>query len=288
MARNALGRGLSALIPSAEANIPTTARESVQQIDIDLLEPNADQPRTRFPEPALIELADSIRENGVIQPLLVKRIGQKYQIVAGERRWRAAQRAGLLKVPALVREFSKQDAVQIGLIENLQREDLNPIDAATALTRLMEDFGLTQEEVAERTGLDRAVVANTVRLLKLDPDCRHMIYEGRLTAGHGKALLGLKEADRYQVALQAARQKKSVRWIETWGRKEKAKQEAPPADPNIDAALHDLILNYATKIEMRPYFGGKEGGELVFHFTDGEDLARLYDLLMKIPDKWED
>ena len=140
MARNALGRGLSALIPSAEVNIPTAARESVQQIDVDLLERNADQPRTRFTEATLLELADSIKENGVIQPLLVKRMGNKYQIVAGERRWRAAQLAGLLKVPAIVRDFSKQEAVQIGLIENLQREDLNPMDAAMALVRLMEEF----------------------------------------------------------------------------------------------------------------------------------------------------
>lgn len=278
MARNALGRGLSALIPTAEAHVPATGRESVQQIDIDLLEPNEEQPRTKFSEVGLMELAESIQTNGVIQPLLVRKKGQKYQIVAGERRWRAAQQAGLLKVPALVREFSKQETLQIGLIENLQREDLNPIDAAMALARLMEEFELTQEQVSERTGLDRAVIANTVRLLNLDAPIREMILEGRLSAGHGRALLGVEHGSRYTVAVEAANKGKSVRWIESWRKKRVIINDGrpEPGDPNIDAALRDMMFVFQRRITLRPHRGRLMGGELIFHFSDGTDLMKLH------------
>src|SRR5881398_3910649 len=203
MPRNALGRGLGALIrelqpkesPEPAPTIQThaanasgaasaPAREAVhpgpQQIDIDLLEPSPYQPRTRFREEALDELARSIKTSGIIQPLVVRPIGSRFQLIAGERRWRAAQRAGLTKVAVIVRQASDELALEMTLVENIQREDLNPIEAARAFERLMDEFHLTQDAVAERTGKDRATVANAIRLLKLDKQIQEWIEEGKL------------------------------------------------------------------------------------------------------------
>src|SRR5256712_12584451 len=219
MPRNALGRGLGALIrepePTNQAPAPaidnqsasvTTvggaaaalARETVthgpQEIDIDLVEPSPYQPRTRFREEALDELARSIQASGIIQPIVVRPIGNRYQLIAGERRWRAAQRAGLKKVSTIVRQVSDELALEMTLVENIQREDLNPIEAARAFERLMDEFQLTQESVAERTGKDRATVANAIRLLKLEPTIQEWIEEAKLTAGHGRALLACPDS----------------------------------------------------------------------------------------------
>src|SRR5271155_1028048 len=216
MPRNALGRGLGALIREPEPLAPTEpaqiqphatttgaaaaapAREVVhagpQQIDIDLIEPSPYQPRTRFREEALDELARSIQASGIIQPLVVRPIGSRFQLIAGERRWRAAQRAGLTKVSVIVRQVPDELALEMTLVENIQREDLNAIEAARAFERLMDEFQLTQESVAERTGKDRATVANSIRLLKLEPTIQDWIEEGKLTAGHGRALLAVADS----------------------------------------------------------------------------------------------
>ena len=207
MARNALGRGLGALIREPEVAAPQSIPASTSavataaapapivaggplQIDIDLIDPSPYQPRTRFDEAALEELAQSIRSSGIIQPLVVRKVGSRYQLIAGERRWRASQRAQLLRVPAVLREVGDEQALELTLIENIQREDLNPIEQARAFQRLMEQFHLTQDEVATRTGKDRATVANSVRLLTLNETFLEWIEEGKITAGHGRALAG--------------------------------------------------------------------------------------------------
>src|SRR5438477_4276856 len=237
MPRNALGRGLGALIREPEpappaANVQNTqpvgtvggaaaapAREATshgpQEIDIDLVEPSPYQPRTRFREEALDELARSIKTSGIIQPLVVRPIGNKFQLIAGERRWRAAQRAGLTKVSSIVKQVPDELALEMTLVENIQREDLNPMEAARAFERLMDEFHLTQDAVAERTGKDRATVANAIRLLKLDPKVQEWIEEGKLSAGHGRALLAVPEQLlRLRYAHRAARGALTVRQIE--------------------------------------------------------------------------
>src|SRR5258705_9702684 len=241
MPRNALGRGLGALIrepepaaaPAADVQAPlpvstasgaaaAPAREAAshgpQEIDIDLIEPSPYQPRTRFREEALDELARSIKASGIIQPIVVRRIGNRFQLIAGERRWRAAQRAGLKKVSAIAREVSDELALEMTLVENIQREDLNAIEAARAFERLMDEFQLTQESVAERTGKDRATVANAIRLLRLEPTIQEWIEEGKLSAGNGRALLAVQDSQmRMRYAQRAARGGLTVRQIERLG-----------------------------------------------------------------------
>src|SRR5579864_5987853 len=267
MPRNALGRGLGALIrepePQAPAVVPVSgspatgtavvpAREpmsagphqSPQQIDIDLIEPSPFQPRTRFREDSLEELARSIKASGIIQPLVVRPVGSRYQLIAGERRWRAAQRAGLTKVSVIVRQVSDELALEMTLVENIQREDLNPIEAARAFDRLMEEFQLTQEVVAEHTGKDRTTVANAVRLLKLEPTIQEWIEEGKLSAGHGRALLAVADPQlRTRYALRASRGGLTVRQIERLAARRARSASVPlgvAQDANIRAALDEL------------------------------------------------
>jgi len=305
MPRNALGRGLGALIrepePTAviESQTPAPvatvsgaaaapAREPAhhgpQEIDIDLVEPSPYQPRTRFREEALDELARSIKASGIIQPIVVRPIGNRFQLIAGERRWRAAQRAGLTKASAIVRQVSDELALEMTLVENIQREDLNPIEAARAFERLMAEFQLTQEAVAERTGKDRATVANAVRLLKLEPIMQDWIEEGKLSAGHGRALLAVGDPQlRMRYAQRAARGGLTVRQIERLasrharGRKEKTEIHI---DPNIREALDDLQRHLGTKILLRQRTKLRPG-QLVLEYYEDAQLMGLYDRLMK-------
>jgi ParB family transcriptional regulator, chromosome partitioning protein len=254
------------------------------QIDIDLIEPSPYQPRTRFREEALDELARSIQASGIIQPIVVRPIGNRYQLIAGERRWRAAQRAGLKKVSSIVRQVPDELALEMTLVENIQREDLNAIEAARAFERLMDEFQLTQESVAERTGKDRATVANAIRLLKLEPTIQDWIEEGRLTAGHGRALLGVAEpALRMRYAKRAARGGLTVRQIERLGsrraRSAKAMTEAA-VDPNIREALDELQRHLGTKVHLREKTRIRPG-QLVLEFYDQAQLMGIYDRLMK-------
>jgi ParB family transcriptional regulator, chromosome partitioning protein len=306
MPRNALGRGLGALIrepePAAPIVDPQTAvpvataggaaaapaREPAhhgpQEIDIDLVEPSPYQPRTRFREEALDELARSIKASGIIQPIVVRPIGHRFQLIAGERRWRAAQRAGLTKASAIVRQVSDELALEMTLVENIQREDLNPIEAARAFERLMVEFQLTQESVAERTGKDRATVANAVRLLKLEPIMQDWIEEGKLSAGHGRALLAVGDPQlRMRYAQRAARGGLTVRQIERLasrharGRKEKTEIHV---DPNIREALDELQRHLGTKILLRQRTKLRPG-QLVLEYYEDAQLMGLYDRLMK-------
>src|SRR5208282_6471985 len=261
MPRNALGKGLGALIrepepppqqhpPQAPVQVAgaaaaavapaLTPSEGLLQVDIDLIDPSPFQPRTRFREEALEELARSIRASGIVQPLIVRRVGQRYQLIAGERRWRAAQRSALARVPAVVRDVRDDMALEMTLVENLQREDLNPVEQARAFQRLTDEFHLTQEEVADRTGKDRATIANSVRLLKLEDPILDLLEEGRLSAGHGRALLAISDVKmRLALSKRIARGGMTVRQVERL-----ASRTAPPhatsqpesPDPNTKAA----------------------------------------------------
>jgi len=300
MARHALGKGLSALIrdpeavasstPSAAPPSPTSGQVStasgpgLQQVDIDLIDPSPYQPRTQFREEPLEELARSIRSSGIIQPLVVRPIGVRFQLIAGERRWRAAQRAGLDRVPVVVRQVPEEKALELTLVENIQREDLNAIEQARAFERLMQEFSLTQEDVADRTGKDRTTVANAVRLLKLERNIQEMIEEGRISAGHGRALLAISEAKLRQVLAQrAAKGALTVRQLERIAAKKprgpRAVEEAL-ADPNLRAAIEELQRTLGTRVLLRAP-RGKRPGQLIMEYYDEAQLLGLYDRLAK-------
>ena len=303
MPRNALGRGLGALIREVEPQprpapappgevaigaVSPPAKNAMsagpQEIDVDLIDPSPYQPRTKFREEALEELARSIKASGIIQPLVVRPVGNRYQLIAGERRWRASQRAGLTKVPAIVRQVSDELALEMTLVENIQREDLNAIEAARAFDRLMSEFQLTQEMVAERTGKERATVANAVRLLKLEPDIQAWIEEGKLSAGHGRALLAVADAGlRMRYARRAARGGLTVRQIERLAarrlRGAQATTDVHP-DPNIRSALEELQRHLGTKVLLRQKTSVRPGNLVLEYYNDAQ-LMDLYDRLMK-------
>jgi len=301
MARNALGRGLGALIREPELPpqpaVPSTSAGSAAatapapipsggplQIDIDLIDPSPYQPRTHFAEAALEELAQSIRNSGIIQPLVVRKLGTRYQLIAGERRWRASQRAQLLRVPVVLREVSDEQALELTLVENIQREDLNPVEQARAFDRLMQQFHLTQEEVAARTGKDRATVANSVRLLSLEAPLLEWIEEGRITASHGRALLAVEDRTlRNDLAQKALRGQLTVRQLERMatrrarGRSQQTSQET--YDPNRQAALKELEQHLGTRVTLHLPTKG-HAGQLILEFYSEEQLSALYDRLM--------
>lgn len=276
--RPALGRGLSALIPDAPAPAPSVDR--ALEVDVDLLRPNRFQPRTHMDEERIEELSRSIRSNGIIQPIVVRRVDGSYEIVAGERRWRAAQRAGLLKVPIVVREIPEDRLLAVALIENIQRQDLNPIEEAQAYRRLTDDFHLTQEEIAEAVGKDRSSVANYVRLLRLPQEIRGSVASGALSMGHARALLGLAdEAVLLQLARDIVSANLSVR--ETEDRIRKAQQPSaprtePPKDVHTRAAEDKLRLSLGTRVRI--VRKGK-GGKIEIDFGTEDELQRLYELL---------
>jgi ParB family chromosome partitioning protein len=298
-----LGRGLGALIREPEVATPQPAPAPIStgpataaapapvgyggplQVDIDLIDPSPFQPRTRFVEAALEELAQSIRSSGIIQPLVVRKVGARFQLIAGERRWRAAQRAQLLRVPAVLREVGDEQALELTLVENIQREDLNPIEQARAFERLMDQFHLTQDEVANRTGKDRATVANSVRLLSLDETFLEWIEEGKITAGHGRALLAIEDPKlRLDLAQKASKGKLTVRQLERMATRRARGREAhaqiEPADPNRLAAIDDLQKHIGTRVTLQMPSNGHPG-HLVLDFYDEEQLNGLYERLMK-------
>ena len=281
--RPALGRGLSALIPEAAPPPREGAREPSRplELDIDLLTPNPRQPRTQIDEARLEELAQSIRANGVIQPILVRKVAAGHEIVAGERRWRAAQRAGLLKVPVTVRDVPDDKLLEIALVENIQREDLNPIEEAQAYRRLSDELHLSQEAIATAVGKDRATVANFIRLLRLPSELRNDLSSGALTTGHARALLGLPdEAAQRRVGREVISRSLSVR--ETEGLVRRELTPAPPApappgiDPNTRAAEERLKIALGTRVRI---VRKRPGGRIEVDFKDESKLQRLYELL---------
>lgn len=269
---------MGALIPEAEASTPSTT-----EIDIDRITPNPDQPRMKLDERKLDELASSIRTNGVLQPILVRPMGSSYQLVAGERRLTAAQRAGLLKVPAIVRDIPDDRVLELALTENIQRENLNPIEEAQAYQRLIIVLGLTQEELAERLGRERSTVANALRLLKLPPAVKLLVAEGQLSPGHARALLasGAGTSEMTRVAATIVQKGWSVREAERWAAKagKHAAREPLSPDPDVVAAADRLRLIFGTKVEILKDSVNKGTGLIKIHYYSPEDLDRIYDIL---------
>jgi ParB family chromosome partitioning protein len=277
--RPALGRGLSALIPDGPAT-PAPAAERSLEIDTDLLRPNKYQPRTHVDEAGIDELARSIKSNGIIQPIVVRHVESGYEIVAGERRWRAAQRAGLLKVPVVVRDIPEDRILAAALIENIQREDLNPIEEAHAYRRLIDEFHLTQEQVAEAVGKDRSSIANYLRLLKLPQEVRANVGSGALSMGHARALLGLlDEPALLRVARDVVAKSLSVRETEAIV-KRAAQPPQPKPEPKTDVHTRaaEEKLRFALGTRARIVRKGK-GGRIEIDFDSEDELQRLYEYL---------
>jgi ParB family transcriptional regulator, chromosome partitioning protein len=284
--RPALGKGLSALIPDA----PEPARQGTVEVDIDLLAPNEKQPRGQMDDARLDELARSIKENGVIQPILVQRIGDLYRIIAGERRWRAAQRAGLLKVPVVVRDMpidSDRQVLQLALIENIQRENLNPVDEAAAYQRLADEFGLTHDQIAAAVGKDRSSVANYVRLLKLAEEVRADLAAGTLTMGHARALLALTDhAAQRQASREVISRALSVRETEALVKRlvsppapRVAKSDVPAADVHTRAAEDRLRFALGSKVRI---LRRAQGGTIEISFGSEAELNRIYEQITDV------
>lgn len=284
--KKALGRGLSALIRTGDAG-----QEGVREVDIDLLDPNRFQPRDDFDEGKLNELAQSIKTNGVLQPLLVRKVQERYEIVAGERRWRAAQLAGLFRIPVVVRPIRDERLLEVALVENIQRENLNPIEAAKAFYRLHSELGLSHEEIAHRTGKDRATVTNYIRLLKLPREIQHLIAEGRLSMGHARALLALESvAEQKELAQKAAKGGWSVRQVEQATSRRRSRKPAltrrdePEPDPNVRRAIEELERTLGTRVRISAD-GNK--GQIEIEYYSQEDLIRLYELIVRPDQKSE-
>ena len=281
--RKALGRGLSALLGT-----PDLDADQLKEIDIERILPNAHQPRKDFNDASLSDLADSIRVHGVLQPVVVRPLDDGFfQLIAGERRWRAAQRAGLIRIPAVLRAVDEHYALELALVENLQREDLNPIEEAEAYHRLIVEFGLNQEEVAQRVGKNRSTVANMLRLLRLPAEVQQWLRDSKITTGHAKALLSLNDLN---AILDSARKiiqgDYSVRQAEMLvsrypqgelGQKESHSSE--PADPNVKAAVRALEQALGTKVSIHEVQGR---GKIEIHFYSAEERNRLYEGLVRV------
>ena len=280
MNRKALGRGLGALL-SSDTTVDLGAEPT--EVDVDAIAPGPMQPRTHFDEGSLEGLADSIRTHGIVQPLLVRRQGERYELIAGERRWRAAKLAGLTKVPVVVRDVPDKDLLEIALIENIQRENLNAIEEAQAYKRLIETVGLTQEELAARVGRDRSYITNYLRLLKLPDDLQKLVVEGRLSTGHARTILGLSHIDmQRKVARQVIDGGLSVRATEHLVRKAVEGPPAKPAssvDPNIRAAESKLRRALGTQVRIIQ-LRGEGQGKVEISFFSNQDLDRIYNLLL--------
>jgi ParB family chromosome partitioning protein len=278
--RKALGKGLSALLPEPKTAPASPAGAS--EVAVDRLEANPWQPRSAMDPGRLAELADSIRQSGVVQPLLVRPSGDRFQIVAGERRWRAAQRAGLATVPVVVREVPDEELLELALVENIQRQELTPLEEAQAFQRLQTEFRFTQEEIARRVGRDRSTVANTLRLLRLPRELRDLVAAGRLDAGHARALLALSRADeQVELGREAARKGLSVREVERRVALDRAPGGKPGGsrkDANTRAAEERLKAALGTRVEL---LRKGRGGTLRIAFKSEAELQRLFDLLVR-------
>jgi len=281
MNRKALGRGLGALL-SSDRTIDLGSEPS--EVDLDSIVPGPMQPRTHFDEASLQSLADSIRSHGIVQPLLVRRRGDGFELIAGERRWRAARLAGITRVPVVVKEVPDESLLEIALIENIQRENLNPIEEAQAYKKLIETVGLTQEALASRVGRDRSYITNYLRLLRLPDDLQQLVKEGRLSTGHARTLLALSHADlQRRLARQIIDNGLSVRATEQLVHKateEKPKTPRGPqvVDPNVRAAETKLRRALGTQVKILQAESGK--GKIEINFFDARDLDRIYNLLM--------
>jgi ParB family chromosome partitioning protein len=281
MAKQALGRGLSALLGEDTERMADIA---LSEVDIELIEPNPEQPRNRFQAEALDELAQSIQANGIVQPIVVRKVDGRFQIVAGERRWRAAQRAGLRKVPVTVREVSDDKLLELALIENIQRQELNPIEEAQAYQKLIDTIGLTQDELSIRVGRERTLIATTLRLLKLPDDIQKLVEDGKLSAGHGRALLLTEEKDIQRRTARSILQKglsvrETERAVKAANTASVPRKSIITKDANIRSAETKLQRALGTNVKINPN-GKGTAGKIEIEYYNLEDLDRLFQLLV--------
>lgn len=289
LGRKALGRGLGALLPpKSQIDSPSGSDTSgpsaeVRELPIDRIDPNPYQPRRNFNQKTLLELSRSIRVDGLVQPIIVRRDGSRFALIVGERRWRAAKIAGLATISAIVREIEPERLLEVTLVENIQREDLNPIEIAHALDRMIQELHLSHEEVATRTGKDRSTITNLLRLLRLPNDVQQLIAERRISGGHARAILGLEDATQ-QVALaeKAAAQGLSVRQVERTVRSLTESRESSgkthQLDPNVAAAVAELEQRLGTKVRLIQQ--GRRKGKIEVEYYSEEDLERIYSIIM--------
>ena len=295
---NGLGRGLDMLIPaknsiksSQKSETSKSAEKQEPQngelmMKINMVEPNRDQPRKNFEEDALLELADSIKQMGVLQPLLVRKRNDYYEIIAGERRWRAAKIAGLKEVPVIIKDYTEQEIVEIGLIENIQRENLNPIEEAMAYKKLLEEFHLKQDEVAERVSKSRTAVTNSMRLLKLNEKVQQMIIDDMITTGHARALLAIDDQEQqYILANKIFDEKLSVRETEKLIKDIKNPKKPKIKKPVENAFLYDDLANkmkevMGTKVNISTKGNGK--GKIEIEYYSDKELERMFDMIMSL------
>ena len=292
--RGGLGKGLDSLIPDHKT-VKTTERkkqeveekkEGEQLININKIEPNHEQPRRNFEEDSLLELADSIKQFGVLQPLIVQKRHDYYEIIAGERRWRAAKMAGIKEIPVIIKEYTKREAVEIALIENIQRENLNPIEEAMAFKRLLTEFSLKQDEVAERVSKSRTTVTNSMRLLKLDERVQQMIVDDMISTGHARTLLAIEDhEEQYNLATKILDEKLSVRETEKLIKELKN----PKKEKEKKVIEHDFIYKdleermktvMGTKVHVNPKTKGK--GKIEIEYYSDEELERIFELIMTV------
>ena len=288
--RQALGKGLGALIPSkrpSDGRPPSDPRRAILNVPIEEVRPHRNQPRKTFDDATILELAESIRDHGLLQPILVRRRGSAFEIVAGERRWRACQKAGLKTLDVIVKDLADEDVFEWALIENIQREDLNPIEEAEAYKRLLDATRMTQEQLGNRLGKDRTTIANAVRLLKLPDEVRRQVISGALSMGHARALLALDEPDAMvRMGRDVVKKGLSVREVERFVRQaKKAEPPAPPADPfaalpgggpAVRRVTEDLVRRLQTKVRIVPQ--GRRG-RIEIDFSSPEELNRLIEQL---------
>lgn len=296
--KKGLGKGLDSLIPdnksmksvtsekTVESKEDAAAKSGVQVMKINEVEPNRDQPRKNFDEDALLELSDSIKQFGVLQPLLVRKRKDYYEIIAGERRWRAAKLAGVKEVPVIEKEYTDQEILEIGLIENIQRENLNPIEEAIAYKRLLEEFNLKQDEVAERVSKSRTAVTNSMRLLKLSDKVQQMIIDDMISTGHARALLAIDDPElQYTLANKIFDEKLSVRETEKLVKEiknpKKPKEKKPVANSFIYQDLEEKMKSvFGTKVSIASK--GKGKGKIEIEYYSDDELEQLFDMMMSI------
>ena len=294
--KNGLGKGLDSLItdkvnkPQVAGSAKKESESDATMMDINKVEPNREQPRKKFDEDALLELSESIKQFGILQPLLVQKRDNYYEIIAGERRWRAAKLAKLKEVPVIVKQLTEQEIMEISLIENIQREDLNPIEEALAYKRLLSEFNLKQDEVAERVSKSRTAVTNSMRLLKLDDRVQQMVIDEMLTTGHARAILGIEDADKqYEVAQKIFDEKLSVRDTEKLvknlqNEKDSPKQDKQKINPKLEAIYKDLEeqmkVILGTKVAINPK--DDKRGKLEIEYYSQDELDRIIDMLRTV------
>ncbi|AYO32125.1 ParB/RepB/Spo0J family partition protein [Biomaibacter acetigenes] len=275
MNKRGLGKGLSALIPMDDKE-----QENVQDIKISEIRANKNQPRKKFDEEKIRELSDSIKEHGVLQPIIVRKKDGGYELVAGERRWRAAQKAGIEKIPAIIKDLSDADVMEIALIENLQREDLNPLEEAEAYKKLIDEFGMTQEELSKRVGKSRSQIANTVRLLNLDEEIKKLISEEKLTAGHARALLAIEDKkERLKIAKKISESNMSVRETEETVKKktqEKKKNKNQEINPVFIDITEKLQRALGTRVKVK---GTEKRGKIEIEYYSEDELERILETI---------